>query len=301
MVNNLIENSYYAFGNNYFKNGESVFINVVEESSEPHQHCHDFIEITYIAGGEGEHIIGDNSYCVCKGDINVINYDIVHEFRSYPDKPPLIVYNCIFNPEFIDYSLINCSSFTDMAHHFLFRSLFPEEMGQQSDIRIVGKDSLNLENLFKKMLSEYEERAKGFIEILRAYTIELLVTIFRLYDNNKDFHNRNYNIRKDIIEKVLNYMKENYKNGVSLDHLSEISFYSPNYLCKLFKEVTNKTVSEYIQNIRINKACELLKNTNLTILNIAYEVGYKDIKFFGMTFKKNVGCTPSKYKKLNFK
>lgn len=288
-------------GSDYFRDGELVFINYVREKTTPHLHSHQFIEITYVASGEGLHIVGGQSYTVSRGDLIVINYEREHEFRSLADKEPLCVYNCVFKPEFIDYSLINCSDFSDIAHHFLFRSLFPEELADQPDIRVTGTAGDNIEQLYKKMLSEYTHMAKGYIEILRAYTIELLVTIFRLYESNGVLKDKTNEYRRDIIQRTIDYLKSNYQKGVSLEHLSEISFLSPNYLCRIFKEVTNKTVSEYIQSIRIGKACELLANTDLTVLNIAYEVGYRDIKYFGKIFKKNVGCTPSVYRKKHRK
>lgn len=284
-------------GSDYFRDGELVFINYVKEKTTPHLHSHRFIEIAFVSSGEGFHIVGGQRYSVSRGDLIVINYEREHEFRSIPGKEPLCVYNCVFQPEFIDYSLINCSDFSDISHHFLFRSLFPEELANQSDIRVTGKDSDYIETLYKKMLYEYSHMPKGYIEMLRAYTIELLVTIFRLYESNGILTDKTSKSRREIIEKTMDYLKSNYQKDVSLEHLSEISFLSPSYLCRIFKETTNKTFTEYIQSIRIGKACELLSTTDLTVLNIAYEVGYRDIKYFGKIFKKYMGCTPSTYRK----
>lgn len=299
MSNSSKQRAYSTVGNIYFRQGEAVFINSSTESAAPHPHTHDFIEIAYVAKGEGMHHIGNNCYPVSKGDLFVINFDIVHDFRSFDDpaKTPITVYNCLFKPEFLDYNLINCKDFSDIAHHFLFRSLFPEEIEQQSDIHIIGKDSENIERLYEKMQWEYQAQTKGYIEILRAYVIELLVTIFRLYDHNDKFHDRLVYNRREIITNAMKYMKENYQKGVSLDELSAISFLSPNYFCKMFRETTQYTVSEYIQTLRIDRACELLRTTNDTILNIAYDVGYKDIKFFNKVFKKKTGSTPGDYRR----
>ncbi len=290
---------YYDTGKAILKPGENIFINISTEQVESHLHAHDFIEITYVASGEGVHEISKNEYNVSKGDLFIINYDIPHQFRSYDDitKPPLVVYNCIFKPEFIDYTLLDCKDFTDITHHFLFRSLFPDENVEQCDIRLLGKDCAEIEDIYIKMYNEYTKKEKGYVEILRAYVIELLVMVFRLCDINQHLYEPISLERKDIIKKVIEYMKDNYQEGVTLEELSAMAFLSKNYFCKLFKEVTKTTVSQYIQDIRIDKACELLTNTNKTILDISNMVGYKDIKFFNHVFKRKTGQTPGGYRK----
>lgn len=287
-------------GSSYFRPGETVFLNCCEESSHPHPHSHDFIEIAYVASGRGYHYIRGERYPVSKGDLFVINFDIIHEFRSLEgeNEPPLQVYNCVFLPEFLDYSLLNCKDFSDIAKHFLFRSLFPEEIGGSSDIHMKEEDSRAVEELYQKMLREFRLRPKGYIEMLRAYVIELLVTVFRLYASNDKFHQDTLvSNQQEIVTSAMKYLEKNYQKGVSLEELSGLFFLSPNYFCKLFKETTQCTVSDYIQTLRIDRACQLLASTGRTILSISYEVGYKDIKFFNKVFKKKTGLTPGGYRK----
>ena len=268
------------------------------EKTETHLHTHDFIEIAYVASGEGVHQIADQSYTVSKGDIFVINYDIAHQFRSYSDLslPRLVVYNCIFRPEFVDYSLINCKDFSEITHHFLFNSLFPEEERGACDIKIIGEDCLEIEDLYMKMYREYTLKTKGYIEMLRAYVITLLVTIFRLYSVNKEAKSKINMQRKEIIENAITYMQQNYNKDLKIENISMKSFLSRNYFCKLFKECTGMTAIEYIQKLRIRKACDLLKKTDKTVLEIAEQVGYNDIKFFNEVFKRYVGKTPGAYR-----
>jgi len=285
-------------GKNIFRPGESVYINRTTEQIESHLHTHDFIEIAYVASGEGTHQINGKKYSVSKGDIFLINYNVAHEFRSLPDKskPRLVVYNCIFKPEFIDYTLINCKGFHHIANHFLFRSLFPNEAEAVNDLKVLGKDCYEIEELYMKMYSEYTQQKIGYIEILRAYVIELFVNIIRLYNDTEKIENRINIRRRNIVENAMIYMKENYDKELKLEDISMMSFFSRNYFCRMFKETTGMTVSEYIQKIRIQEACRLLKETDNTVIDIAQQVGYKDIKFFNKVFKRNVGLTPGKYR-----
>jgi YesN/AraC family two-component response regulator len=92
-------------------------------------------------------------------------------------------------------------------------------------------------------------------------------------------------------------MKDNYSSDIKLEDLATRAFLSPNYFSKLFKDCTSITISDYIQKLRIEEACNLLKNTDKKIIDISGEVGYKDIKFFNQIFKKIIGKTPSDYRK----
>lgn len=289
----------YSRSESIFRQGEAVYINKAYEKSESHLHAHDFIEIAYVASGCGVHRIGNKEYTVSKGDLFVINYDILHEFRSLPDpdKPPLYVYNCIFKPEFLDASLMSSRNFTDITYHFLFCSLFPEEIENRADIRISDNDNNEIEDLYEKMFREYQLRDDGYIEILRAYVIELLIMIFRIYRKQSNAENSVEARRRQIIQDVIQYMKSNFSHEFKLEDLSVMAFLSRNYFCRLFKEYTGMTVSEYTQKIRVEEACRLLKESDKKVIEIAGDVGYKDLKFFHQVFKRITGKSPGEYRK----
>lgn len=290
---------YYDTGEKVFQPDEWVYINKAYEEPTPHLHAHDFIEIAYVASGQGIHRMGGQEYTVSKGDIFIINYNIPHEFRSSPNlsHPRLFVYNCIFKPEFIDYSLVNCKDFSGLTHHILFNSLFPEEKESSPDIRVVDSESAGIEDLYGRMFREYTIKEPGYIEVLRSNVIELLVKIFRQYHRKDPALKGAEAQRRQIIETVIQYMKSNYTQELKLEDLSMMAFLSRNYFCKLFKDSTGMTVFEYAQKIRMDEACRLLKGTDKKVVDIALDVGYKDVKFFNQVFKKIMGKTPVEYKR----
>lgn len=290
---------YRDTGENFFNNGKSIYINSYCESSEPHLHVHDFIEISYVASGSGIHILGDKKYEVCKGDLFLINYHIPHEFRSIdsPSVSPLKVYNCVFKPDFIDVNLNDYKDFTDVINYLSFRSIFSLESDNIDDIKILGTENLAIETIYKKMLEEFTNQEDGYIELLRAYLSELLVKIFRSLKKSCKTENSTMLHHAKLIEKSMQYLKENYSISAKLTDLASQSFLSPTYFCKLFKDYTGMTFSEYVQKLRIEEACNLLEHTDNKIIVISQKVGYKDIKHFNEVFKKLTGMTPSLYKK----
>ena len=100
-----------------------------------------------------------------------------------------------------------------------------------------------------------------------------------------------------IIKEVCNYINSHIsKTDLSIVELSEIACLAPTYLSALFRKKTGNTISSYIQEMRLNKACELLKNPAYKQYEVAEMVGYDDAKYFAKAFKKKMGLTPSEYR-----
>lgn len=99
-----------------------------------------------------------------------------------------------------------------------------------------------------------------------------------------------------IIEKAKDYIKLHYKKDMSLDDVSREVNISPYYFSKIFKEETGENFVEYVTNIRMAKARELLRETDYSMKEICTMVGYSDPNYFSRSFKKKVGVTPTEYK-----
>ncbi len=97
------------------------------------------------------------------------------------------------------------------------------------------------------------------------------------------------------IADVVNYIDKHFNEDIGIKQISHLIGMSPNYLSAKFKNEMNMRFIDYLTNKRIEKACFLLKNSNLFIHNIANEVGFRDVKHFSKLFKKSKGCLPSEY------
>jgi YesN/AraC family two-component response regulator len=85
-------------------------------------------------------------------------------------------------------------------------------------------------------------------------------------------------------------------NKISLNSLSQHLHINESYLSKLFKKETNINFTDYLNETRINKSLDLIKNTDLNLMDIALTVGFEDQSYFTKVFKKFVGETPKQYK-----
>ena len=102
----------------------------------------------------------------------------------------------------------------------------------------------------------------------------------------------------NVVDIAKEYIKQNYSKALSLDEVSYYVNISPYYFSKIFKEGTGENFIEYLTNIRIEKAKELLGSTDYSMKEICVMVGYSDPNYFSRSFKKNVGVTPTEYKEV---
>ena len=97
-------------------------------------------------------------------------------------------------------------------------------------------------------------------------------------------------------QRVLNYVDRNIKEGIGLDEAAEYANMSSSYFSKFFKRITGVNFITYMMDGRINAAKDMLTETDMPVINIAYELSYSETNYFGKAFKKKVGLTPTEYR-----
>jgi two-component system response regulator YesN len=143
------------------------------------------------------------------------------------------------------------------------------------------------------------ERHLGWIEMLiHAEGFERLCVVVR--DTLDDFMNgivlHGYNRSSTQVQEILDYIAENYMTHIALDDLVAEMDISRAHICHIVKQHTGKTVNQHIRTMRLQKACELLKNTTIDYSDMAYELGFTDQSYFIKQFRETMGVTPAKYR-----
>ena len=100
-------------------------------------------------------------------------------------------------------------------------------------------------------------------------------------------------IKDSTVVEMINFIKNNYQDKISISDLSKKLAYSESMLNRKFKKEVHITFNEYLNRYRINKAIELLKNSDYNITEISYMCGYSSAKYFSRVFKKYLGISPS--------
>jgi len=265
-----------------------AYINRCDLHSETDYHAHNFVEIAYVAEGKGIHNIGGIEHQTAKGDIWLINYDVVHQF--IPRNGPLLIYNCIFTPAYFNAALGESRNFFDITDHYLLNNLYASFPTDYICATASPLENNHIFNIYERMLQEFTEQQIGYRDIIRGYIIELLVIICRLklqVDSN----------RTQKILDVLEYVNAHYKERIQTENLAAVAGFSASHFRRIFKALTGKTPNLYIQTLRTEEACKLLKNNhNMSVEQISQAVGYVDIKHFYSVFKKITGKLPKDFR-----
>lgn len=265
----------------------SAYINRCLVSSRNLYHDHNFVEIAYVADGTGTHMINGTEHPISKGDIFLINYDIPHAF--VPESAPLLIYNCIFTPAYFNEALGESRNFFDVTDHFLLSNLYTKFPTDYIFVSAHGSENHQILNIYERMLYEFTQKQIGYRDIMRGYVIELLVIICRLKLNV------NAGKTQRMLE-ILEHINEHYKETILTEDLAAVAGFSSSHFRRLFKSLTGKTLSLYVQSLRIQEACDLLKSKEMSVEQIAETVGYKDMKHFYTVFKRVTGKLPKAFR-----
>lgn len=276
-------------GEAYFRDNLLLYVNRATEDFTMALHDHDFLEITYVAEGSGFHYIANEVHKVRKGQLFFIPIGISHVFRpssTNSTKHPLIVYNCVIN-------LLLLSKLADFSTDLKIVEYIQHlKSGEEAYFTCTDVGD-RVEKLFLSMHQEYSLVQSGSPDILYALLLQLLIMIYRLRQDTTELPAP----KPTSFAHLLTYMEQHSYTELSLAQLSQISRWSERHLQRLFKQHTEQTFHAYLQSLRIQKSCELIRGSQLKISTIAETVGYKDLNSFNSVFRRITGMTPSQYRK----
>lgn len=165
-----------------------------------------------------------------------------------------------------------------------------------------AEDAVYLWNRIALYSAKWEMENNNVIEYLDIYELtERFVDMHEMssYLGMQYLHDENEQSGtvNDKFFDMLRYIDKNYAEAILLKELCSKFYINMSYCCVLFQKYKNMTFSQYLTDVRINKACELLKYHKVTVSDACEKVGYKDYFYFNKVFKKKIGCTPSEYRK----
>ena len=246
------------------------------------KHKHEtYSEIMYICSGEHVFYIDNVKYTAKEGDIVIFNKGIYHE--EY--------YNSVSGFEMFYCGIGNVSleGFNDLW-------VIP------SDIKPVFSALSYMDRIRSLMAELYQEgcsRATGYDHICNNLLANLIVLIVRIINEQYNILRPSSNISQSLIltKKIKEYINSNYSRRLSLDRLAAELHVSLYYLAHVFKKETGNTPIQYYISRRIDEAKRLLMSTEMSVHEIAFNIGYENPNHFYLPFKKATGYTPEEYRK----
>mgnify|MGYP001427365629 CR=1 FL=1 len=254
-------------------------------------HRHDFLECSLVIEGEGYETINGVKHPVSRGTFNLLLPYQIHEIVT-TSPTPLRLYNCMFAME-----LLTASSKIGSTH---LQTMLVENRLPYVQI---DKDELaSFEGLFGSILAEYEARDPFRKDLLPLKLHELLIRFERkrlsIRENRRAEEEQSG--RKGVVWPVIEYIHYNYREDLSLTGLSETFRTHPTRLSVEIKKHAGINFMHLLHNIRLRHACSLLVATDMSILDIALEVGFSSYKVFARVFREKQGMTPSEYRQVHY-
>lgn len=253
-------------------------------------HWHKEVEIIYVELGKGEINIDLDWYEMQEGDIIILRPYSLHSIRQAGEN------NCCFFSWLFDLKMLSYGS-TDAS---FTKYLRPFQDGEMDYPQIINKDQAGYENLKELLLEIHEvwDEKQEVLELNLKWRLEKL--FYHLFCDFLKPKKKLALQKQDEVHNiriVLDYIHENYQKTLSIDELANLLHFSEPYFMRFFKKHTGTTCVDYINDYRISKAAELLSKTDMSIMEVALQVGMHNISYFNRLFKKKLHMTPKEYRR----
>lgn len=243
----------------------------------PIYHQHDGYQLIYMIGGQASFMVDDEVFRLTKGDLFFISRNLPHAIVSIDYEPEAIVIQ--FKDDILPGDIEKLPEFT------FVNILFNKGVG---GLAFRGIPYDNLEGLI-------HEAGLGKVTSL-LHTLDYLGrNIASAELLSKRTHTEDYT---SVSARAHQYLLEHYKEDIKLSRISEYCHQQEAALCRTYKRETGMTLFQHLQYIRIESACTMLRNTSLSIAEVAYSCGFNTPSTFNRLFRQKMAMTPGEYRKL---
>jgi len=251
-------------------------------------HFHPELELVYILKSDGTRFIGDSITKFEKGDLVLIGKNLPHMWLNDP------IY-------FEENSKLKAEAIAiHFKEDFLGKAFFnTPEMNQITSLLKKSRYGISFSDINPKILKNIKKllKEKGFKKTI------LFLTILNQLSKHKNYSiltSKNYVRSLSLKEsrglnKIYEYLFENFSNPIKLEDVAAIANMNPSAFSRYFKRTNGKTLTKYINEIRIGYACRKLIEDEISISETCYECGYNSISNFNKQFKAITNLTPSEY------
>lgn len=242
-------------------------------------HRHLRIEINYVKKGNCILHLDNENVTFRKGEVMIITSNVNHLFEAGPEGTTLMQLE--FLPEIFSHFSLSANSGTgELTPVFLFSE-------ENSLIKIVNNTLII--HTVQCIVNELKLKKIYYQHLVVMYYAELLILIYR-------YINEAYLpiCTNESLKKAIAYIRQNYHSNININQVAEHTGISERYLRKLFSQYLGLSPLDYLNQLRVNKAVELLRNTEMLIKEICFQCGFQSPQYFSRVFKQQIGISPHK-------
>ena len=258
-------------------------------------HWHDEFEFGYIVGGSILYKTNHHEYTLRRGDGIFINSGTLHSLHRQEAAEEMALCSQFFDRSFLAGS---SGSIYDLKY------MMPVQERKRLDARPLYQgnpsDAVFLERL-QEGIRLSQEKASFFELRVRSLFSELWETVYSWAMEGREEDSAFDSEEDERIKKMLSMIRENYSEKITASMLADAVHISERECYRVFRKILGITPGEFLVSIRLQKAQELLWNTDQSILEIALETGFGTGSYFCKIFKENHHITPNQYRRLKRK
>lgn len=281
LFNDHSEDNAYHIADVHVIKSESDQVNMPQN-----YHYHNCFEIIIVEQGEIKVMVNYTIKSLPSGHIVMLRNNMPHKIISYSEScritiihipQKVLLWNMEDIPELHDECMFVKNSRS--GYHFDSQALFRKVMLHS---RKIAEETgfMRLSHLYQMLhLLSTDERHERLVET---------------WDENSEPTDI---MGENSIDRTYHYLYEHFAENHSLDQIASFANQNKTALCRAFKKAAGYTIFQFMNRLRVERACELIKNTDESITNIAYLVGYSSFSYFSRQFHIVTGMSPSTFRK----
>ncbi len=285
------------------------------------EHWHEHLELHYVLEGEALFRLNKTDIYARKGDLVIANSNVLH--GGYCDgsiKVLVLIFEMsalageLADRNIIFHSLVKADANIEEIMTVIYQEYQNKNLGYRlvckgeilkelADRNIIFhslvKADANIEEIMTVIYQEYQNKNLGYRLVCKGEILKLIAYLARQYtaqvltDSESDKRKK----RLERLNTVLNFIQNHYMEPISNGDMARVIHLSEDRFNHLFKESMGMAPLQYVNEVRLKKAMNLLKKKEGTVAEIAAMVGYTDYNHFGRQFRKMFGATPSEVMK----
>ena len=250
-------------------------------------HIHPAIEFIYVTEGEFEIGVDNTLYSAAKGDLLLFRSNVIHTIRHLSEGGEGEYFVLKINPTLL-FQIFTGKESGGCVIPFIHKSVKDVSYLSANDIPDETREIL------AAMISEYERADVFFYASERAYAASLLISLLRsIIPTRKSIDDGEISEKTvSLIHESVKYVNENYASDITPAECAASIHLSYSYFAKLFRAVMGRTFKEYLTEVRLAKAHNILLSTSLPITDVAAACGYGNLSYFISEYRRAYGKTP---------
>ncbi|MDO4491127.1 MAG: AraC family transcriptional regulator [Lachnospiraceae bacterium] len=255
-------------------------------------HWHNHMEILYFRRGDFVVELNLEEVLFREGDIAIINSGQLHQIVSNTRDSSHDV--LLFDPKILSFSYGDELQESLLAPLIRQEYIFPGKIASHSPLH------QEISAIIRQLIQICSEKQEHWYYYAKLQVLFLLIRLQEVGGliPSKTVLGGLERERIDKYKKIISYMEENYMHPISLAQLAEHISCNPQYLCHFFKKTAGVSPVDYLIRLRIKKAKTMLKESNLSVLEIGMECGFDNASYFARQFRRHTGHSPREYRNL---